>query len=61
MTVEGYQKYRSSYFKISTFQREYIVVSSQDKIQEFLAAKDDVLSSQEAANEACFLICSNFN
>jgi hypothetical protein len=55
MMVEGYQKYKSSYFKISTLQNEYIVVSSPDKIQEFLAAKDDVLSFQESANDASLL------
>lgn len=48
---EGVSKYKSGYFRISTLQDEYVLVSSRDKVAEYLRAPDDVLSFQEAAND----------
>ncbi|KAK9425888.1 putative Cytochrome P450 [Seiridium unicorne] len=44
---KGYQKYRKSYFKISTLREEYVLVSDRRKIAEYLAAPEDALSSMD--------------
>ncbi|KAK6082951.1 sulfite reductase flavoprotein component [Seiridium cupressi] len=44
---KGYQKYRKSYFKISTLREEYVLVSDRRKIAEYLATPEDVLSSMD--------------
>ncbi|KAK9788249.1 putative Cytochrome P450 [Seiridium cardinale] len=41
---KGYQKYKKSYFKISTLREEYVLVSDRRKIAEYLAAPEDALS-----------------
>ncbi|EUC47347.1 hypothetical protein COCMIDRAFT_3606 [Bipolaris oryzae ATCC 44560] len=50
--IEGCNKYGKSYFKVSTLQDEYLVVSQKEKIQEYLAASDDVLNAQDSFNDA---------
>ncbi|KAF2180150.1 cytochrome P450, partial [Zopfia rhizophila CBS 207.26] len=49
---EGYAKHKDSYFKISTLQDEYVIVSDKEKIAEYLAAPDHVLNFQDGANDA---------
>ena len=48
---EGITKYRPGFFRISTLQGEYVLVTSRDKVGEYLGAPDDVLSFQEATND----------
>lgn len=47
----GYDIYRSGVFKISTIQREHVIVCDKSKIDEFLAAPDTVLSNADALEE----------
>jgi hypothetical protein len=58
LVTEGYQKYRGGYFRISTLQGEYVLVTSRDKVGEYLRAPDDVLSMQEAANDVSTTLLS---
>lgn len=48
---QGYDSYQSGIFKISTIQREHIIVCGKSKINEFLAAPDSVLSNADALEE----------
>ena len=48
---EAYDKYKGSLFRMSTPDKEWIVVADKDKILEYLAAPDDVVSSLTAAND----------
>jgi hypothetical protein len=47
----GYEKYRSGIFKISTLQREHIIVCDQKKILEYISAPDDVMSIEGALEQ----------
>jgi len=51
LTQEGIAKYRSGYFRICTFQGEYTLIASKEKVSEYIRAPDDVLSMQDAAND----------
>lgn len=42
--ARGYTQYKDSYFRVSTHTMEYLIVSDEKKIAEYLAAPDDVLS-----------------
>lgn len=53
--LEGYDKYKDGYFRISTPQYEYVVVSDYHKINEFLGAPEDMLSFIDSSNEVCGL------
>ncbi|KAH7377423.1 cytochrome P450 [Cadophora sp. MPI-SDFR-AT-0126] len=52
LMLEGYDKYKDGYFRISTPQYEYVIVSDHDKINEFLGAPEDTLSFIDSSNEA---------
>jgi hypothetical protein len=47
----GYNKYRSGIFKISTLQREHIIVCDRQKIQEYLSAPDHVLNIEDSLEQ----------
>jgi hypothetical protein len=53
LVLEGYNKYKDGYFRISTPQYEYVIVSDHDKINEFLGAPEDKLSFIDSSNEVC--------
>ena len=42
--ARGYAQYKDSYFKVSTHVTEWVIVSDEKKITEYLAAPEDVLS-----------------
>ncbi|KAH9827353.1 Cytochrome-P450 [Teratosphaeria destructans] len=48
---EGIERYPGGYFKIAKLDQEYVVVNAAEKVAEYLTAKDDVLSVQDAINE----------
>jgi hypothetical protein len=45
--ARGYAQYKDSYFKVSTHLNEWVIVSDEKKIAEYLSAPDDVLSFHE--------------
>jgi hypothetical protein len=51
LMTAAYEKYKPGYFRIATLQGEYILVTDNDKVAEYLRAPDDVLSMQDAAND----------
>lgn len=51
LTREGVAKYKNGYFRISTFQGEYVMVPSREKVAEYVKVPDDILSFEEAAND----------
>jgi hypothetical protein len=51
LMTAAYEKYNPGYFRIATLQGEYILVTDNDKVAEYLRAPDDVLSMQDAAND----------
>ncbi|KAF4626773.1 hypothetical protein G7Y89_g11385 [Cudoniella acicularis] len=52
LIVEGYDKYKDGYFRFSTPQYEYVVVSEISRINEILAAPESSLSFIDSSNEA---------
>jgi len=48
---EGYRKYKGSLYRICTLDQELVVVAGPDKLAEYLAAPDHIISSQASANE----------
>ncbi|KAK4555002.1 hypothetical protein LTR86_007768 [Recurvomyces mirabilis] len=48
---EGYEKYPDGCFKVATLTSELIIVSSTEKLGEYLAAPDSQLNVQDAINE----------
>ena len=47
----GYDRYHNGIFKISTLQREHVIVCDKAKIQEFVSAPDTVLSIEDALEQ----------
>ena len=45
--ARGYAQYKDSYFRVSTNSMEYVLVSDEKKIAEYLAAPEEVLSFQD--------------
>ena len=44
IVTRGYAQYKDSYFKVSTHAKEWVIVSDEKKIEEYLNAPEDVLS-----------------
>lgn len=51
LMTAAYEKYHPGYFRIATLQGEYIIITDNEKVAEYLRAPDDVLSMQDAAND----------
>ncbi|KAK5102937.1 hypothetical protein LTS08_003739 [Lithohypha guttulata] len=51
LMTEGFAKHRPGFFRISTLQSEFVIVTDIKKTAEYLKASDDVFSFQDAANE----------
>lgn len=49
--TEGYRKYKGGMFRISTLNNEMVIVADADKILEYLAAPDDVVSFFESSKD----------
>ena len=49
--AKGYALYKDSYYKVSSYSTEYVIVSDRDKIAEYLAAPEDVLSFKDTVNQ----------
>lgn len=51
LVLQGITKYKSSPFRISTYQGEYVLVPSKESVAEYIRAPDDVLNFVESAND----------
>jgi hypothetical protein len=49
--TKGYDKYGGGYFRVSTHSVEYLMVTDKEKIAEYLAAPEDVLSFHDMVRE----------
>jgi hypothetical protein len=49
--AEGCRKYRGGYFRVSTHAVEYLMVTDKEKIAEYLAAPEEVLSFHDMIQE----------
>jgi hypothetical protein len=49
--AEGCRKYRGGYFRVSSHAVEYLMVTDKEKIAEYLAAPEDVLSFHDMIQE----------
>lgn len=49
--AEGCRKYRGRYFRVSSHSVEYLMVTDKEKIAEYLAAPEEVLSFHDMINE----------
>ena len=49
--MRGYTQYKDSYFRVSTHSLEYLIISDKEKIAEYLAAPEDILSFYDSVNQ----------
>jgi hypothetical protein len=49
--AKGYKKYRGGYFRVSSHAVEYLMVTDKEKVAEYLAAPEDVLSFHDMIQE----------
>jgi hypothetical protein len=49
--AKGYEKYKGGYFRVSTHSVEYLMVTDQEKVAEYLSAPEDVLSFHDMIQE----------
>lgn len=47
MVARGYALYKGGYFRVSTYSNDWVIVSDEKKIAEYLSAPEDVLSFQD--------------
>jgi hypothetical protein len=55
MVMEGVKRSENGIFRIATLNDEFILVTTKDKVAEYLKASDSVLSMQDGANDVSIM------